>query len=246
MVFSLSRRGDAKVHRFVFGMDPIDQDVWQAGVGGHNQYADLLEMSHSGEILNATYASIDKLERQLDIQSSSLTELEKQALERAEMFDAIPSIKPVRVDMLKRNVTLLSGFGMRMHPVHKIRKMHWGIDFTAPSGTAIQATGAGVVSSVRNSKTGFGHHVVIDHGHGYQTLYGHMQDIIVKEGQSVTKGEKLGTVGSTGTSTAPHCHYEVHQDGRPVDPIHYCLDGLTPEEYKALVARASSAKQSFD
>ena len=140
----------------------------------------------------------------------------------------------------------LSGYGIRLHPVHKIKKFHKGIDFTAPRGTAIQATGNGVIQRVENRKNGYGRNVIIDHGFGYTTLYAHMQDVDVEVGDTVTKGQKIGTIGSSGTSTAPHLHYEVRINNRPVNPIDYCMDGLTPEEYKELVIRASIENQSFD
>ena len=129
---------------------------------------------------------------------------------------------------------------------HKIVKMHAGIDFSAPRGTHIQATGDGTVIKVEKKRTGYGLHVVIDHGYGYQTLYGHMSKVDVKVGQKVKKGQTIGRVGSTGTSTAPHCHYEVHYKGKAVNPIDYVLDGLTPEEYAELVKLAEIQNQSFD
>lgn len=237
---------DAEVHRFMLGMEPIDSTVWEAGVGGHERYASLMQFPHSGEVMTLTRRRVDQLSRQMELQAGSLDSIETMALEKEEKLASIPSIKPVRVDLLRRNVTLLSGFGMRVHPIHKVRKMHTGIDFTAPTGTAIQATGNGVVVSIKESGSGYGRHVVIDHGFDYQTLYGHMAEVHVKLGEQVNKGQQIGTVGSTGTSTAPHCHYEVHYNGVPVDPIHYCLDGLTPQEYKSIVDQASIANQSFD
>ena len=237
---------DAKIHRFVFDMDPIEESVWTAGVGGSDYYSGLSGYANAGETMVETHRQMDKLERQLMLQRSSLDTLEMKAEERADRFRAIPSIKPVRVDLLARNVTLLSGYGMRMHPIHKVRKMHEGIDFTAPSGTAIQATGKGKVITSRKSRSGFGHHVIIDHGYGYQTIYAHMDEIHVKVGDLVDKGQQIGTVGNTGTSTAPHCHYEVVYKGKKVDPIHYCLDGLTPDQYSEIVKRATKANQSFD
>lgn len=237
---------DADVHRFMLGMEPIDTTVWEAGVGGHERYASLMQFPNGGGLMTQTRKKVDQLSRQMELQASSLDSIEIMALEKEEKLASIPSIKPVRVDLLKRNVTLLSGFGMRVHPIHKVRKMHTGIDFTAPNGTAIQATGNGTVVAIKESGSGYGLHVIIDHGFNYQTLYGHMADIIVKPGEKVKKGQQIGTVGSSGTSTAPHCHYEVHYNGVPVDPIHYCLDGLTPQEYKAIVDQASIANQSFD
>lgn len=237
---------DANVHRFMLGIDPIDSTVWEAGVGGHERYASLMQYTNSGDLMAQTRKHLDQISRQMEMQSSSLDSVEVLALQKEEKLASIPSIKPVRVDLLKRNVTLLSGFGMRVHPIHKVRKMHTGIDFTAPSGTAIQATGNGVIVAIKDSGTGYGRHVIIDHGFDYQTLYGHMSEIQVKVGEKVIKGQQIGTVGSTGTATAPHCHYEVHYNGVPVDPIHYCLDKLTPAEYKMIVDQASVANQSFD
>ena len=158
---------------------------------------------------------------------------------------SIPSIKPVRSDKLARSVKLLSGFGYRIHPIFKVRKMHAGIDFTAPRGTPIQATGNGkIIKAGRGS--GYGNRVIIDHGYGYQTLYAHMDRIDVKVGQTVTRGEKIGLVGNTGASTAPHCHYEVIYKGQKVNPIQFVLDGLSPEEYQELVNVASLENQSMD
>ena len=146
----------------------------------------------------------------------------------------------------KRNIKSLSGFGRRMHPVFKRMKMHTGIDFTCPTGTPIQATGNGIIEKVTRKSSGYGHHVIINHGFGYKTLYGHMNKIDVRKGQKVTRGQKIGEVGSTGTSTAPHLHYEVVSQGHKVNPIHYCMDGLSPEEYQQLANMASKTNQSFD
>lgn len=238
---------DAEVHRFMFNMDPIDEAIWSAGIGGTDKYDKLSAFPNAGEIMAETSVRIDKLNRQLEIQRMSFDTIETMATLRAERIDATPSIKPVRVDLLQKNFSLLSGYGMRMHPIHKVNKMHEGIDFTAPEGTAIQATGTGQVITVRKQKSGYGRHVVIDHGfEGYQTLYAHMDEIQVKVGDKVVKGQQIGTVGTTGTSTAPHCHYEVRINGRAVDPIHYCLDGLSPAQYQQVVEHAQKATQSFD
>lgn len=237
---------DNEMHRLVLGMDPVDSTVWEAGVGGHERYASLMQFPNSGEMMTSTRRRVDQLARQIELQAVSLDSISLMAQLKEEKLASVPSIKPVRVDLLKRNVTLLSGYGMRVHPVHKVPKMHTGIDFTAPAGTAIQATGNGVVTQIRESNTGYGLHIVIDHSFGYQTLYAHLSDSHVRVGEKVKKGQQIGTVGSTGTSTAPHCHYEVHYNGVPVDPIHYCLDGLTPQQYKWIVDQASRVNQSFD
>lgn len=238
---------DASVHRMLLGMDPIDDNIWEGGTGGHEQYRKFEQYPGDSKILlSNAQEKLDKLRRQAYLQTKSLDTLERKAVEREGMIASIPSIKPVRVDKLKRGLNHLSGYGIRMHPVHKVKKMHKGIDFTAPRGTPIQATGDGVIESVTKKRTGYGHHIVIDHGYGYETLYAHMKTIDVKRGQKVKKGQQIGTVGSTGTSTAPHCHYEVRFNGRAVNPIHYVLDGLTPTEYQDMVEKAAKANQSFD
>ena len=140
----------------------------------------------------------------------------------------------------------MSGYGIRLHPVHKVDRMHAGIDFTAPKGTPIQATGNGRVIKAENERVGYGNHVIIDHGFGYTTLYGHMTSYNVKVGDVVTKGQTIGYIGNTGTSTGPHLHYEVRVKGNPVDPITYVLDDLNPQEYQLLVERAALENQSFD
>jgi hypothetical protein len=237
---------DASVHRIMFGMDPIDANIWNGGIGGHNKYSDIVQHKRTGEVLVSTLERVDKLKRQLKMQSESLDTIISMAQNREEMLASIPSIKPVRSDKLARNVKFLSGFGYRLHPVHKVRKMHTGIDFTAPKGTPIQATGNGVVETVEYKQSGYGYHVVINHGFGFKTLYGHMQRIDVRPGQKVKRGQSIGAVGNTGTSTAPHCHYEIILKGEKINPIHYCMDDLSPMEYQQLVEMASMPNQSLD
>jgi len=237
---------DAGIHRFMLGMEPIDKSVWEGGVGGHDKYASLVRYPNTGTILVDAQQKLDKLMVQLKIQKNSLDTIFAKANSRADMIASIPSIKPVRIDLLSKNLSAMSGFGIRLHPVHKVDRLHAGIDFTAPTGTSIQATGNGKVIKAELGRVGYGNHVVIDHGYGYTTLYGHMATIAVREGDIVKKGEKIGTVGNTGTSTAPHLHYEVRVKGNPVDPVIYCMDDLTPQEYQVLVERASLENQSFD
>lgn len=236
---------DDYAHRMVFGMDPIDKGVWEGGIGGHDKYEQLRQFKNAGDLMASVQERIDLLKRQAVLQSKSLDTIMNMAKEKEEMLAAIPSIKPVRSDKLARGVQFLSGFGYRIHPIFKVPRMHAGLDFTSPKGTAIQATGAGVVVKAERS-SGYGNHVVIKHGYGYETLYGHMSRIDVKVGQKVIRGQQIGLVGSTGTSTGSHCHYEVHLRGVPVNPIHYCMDGLSPKEYQELVKAAETANQSLD
>jgi murein DD-endopeptidase MepM/ murein hydrolase activator NlpD len=237
---------DVEVHRLIFGIESIDDDVWNAGTGGADRLQDIALYRNSGKLIKTTLDKTTRLEAQLNIQKNSLESLLEMANDRENYLASIPSIKPVQGVIREKNIPLLSGFGMRIHPVHKIARMHTGIDFTAPVGTPIRATGNGKVITVKKESSGYGHHVIIDHGYGFKTLYAHMSKIDAKEGQLVTKGQKIGAIGNTGTSTAPHLHYEVLIQDRPVNPIKYCMDGLTPEEYKELVDMSAVANKSFD
>ncbi len=236
---------DEGVYRMIFGIDPIDEAMWNGGVGGHDFYRNFKNFT-SKEILVNSIQKADKLSRQMTLMSESLDEIEKLASDKETFLASIPSIKPVKEDKLRRKIKYLSGYGMRIHPVHKIPKMHEGLDFSAPTGTEIQATGDGRVIHVENKKTGYGKNVIVDHGYGYKTLYGHMSEIIVKKGDRVKKGQLIGKIGSTGTSTAPHLHYEVRYKGKAVNPINYVMDGLTPEEYDELVRKSQESQKSFD
>ncbi|MCI5082529.1 MAG: M23 family metallopeptidase [Saprospiraceae bacterium] len=236
---------DAYAHRMIFGMDPIDPNVWNGGTGGSSKYDEYEALENSGDAIIDLKKSIDRLKRKMSIQSQSLDTITKLAEQKEEMFAAIPSIKPVRADKLKRGIYNLSGFGRRIHPILKVPKMHYGIDFTAPTGTPIYSAGGGVVKRAEYSRT-YGNVVVIDHGYGYETLYAHMSKMLVRKGETIKRGQEIGKVGNTGRSTAPHCHYEVHHKGQPVNPINFCLDGLTTEEYKMLIDAANLQNQSFD
>ena len=237
---------DASVHRMLFGMEPVDKDVWNGGVGGHDRYANLTKFKNTGDLLISTQEKVDRLKNQLAIQSQSLDSIQQLTIDKEVMLASIPAIKPIREDKLKKSIRAMSGFGWRIHPIFKRRKMHTGIDFTCPSGTPIVATGDGRVSKIENRKSGYGKSVVIDHGFGYLTRYAHMSAVDVKRGEKIKRGQIIGKVGSTGTSTAPHLHYEVVYKGKKVDPIHYCMDGLSPKEYQELVDMAATGNQSFD
>jgi hypothetical protein len=237
---------DAYAYRLIFGQDPIDPNVWEGGTGGSDKYGEYRQFTNSGSLMVDVKTRVDKLKRQLQLQEKSLEEVVALAKEREEFLASVPSIKPVRSDNLPMELRLLSGFGNRIHPIYKVPKFHYGIDFTAPQGTPIQATGNGKVISVENKKSGFGKCVVIDHGFGFKSRYAHMYRIDVKPGDEVVRGQQIGLVGTTGTSTAPHCHYEIEENGKKVNPVHYVMDGLTPEEYQELVKAAAQTNQSLD
>jgi hypothetical protein len=236
---------DANVHRAVFGMDPIDKDVWQAGIGGHEAHPELAAFHYGANTIAASLGRVDNLSRQLSLQSRSLDTLQQLANSQQNMLASMPSVKPVREDKLQKSIGTLSGFGYRIHPVYKVRKFHAGLDFPARVGTAIQASGDGVVVEA-GWHQGYGNCIKISHGYGYETLYGHMNRMSVRPGERVKKGQKIGEVGDTGLSTAPHLHYEVHYKGNPVNPISFCMDNLTPQEYQQMVNSANLANQSLD
>jgi murein DD-endopeptidase MepM/ murein hydrolase activator NlpD len=237
---------DGEINRMILGAKPIDDDIWNGGTGGHDKYAFLENMKETGKMIKSNLLRVDELKLKIEIQKKSLDSLYNVAVIKEKKLASVPSLKPVKETALKKDVKFLSGFGMRIHPIYKLKRFHKGIDFTAPQGTDIQATGDGRILSINKTGSGYGKHLMIDHGYGYKTLYAHMHAITVKEGDIVRKGQKIGIVGSTGTSTAPHLHYEVWLNGVAINPIDYCLDGLTPKEYQDLVKRASTDNQSLD
>jgi murein DD-endopeptidase MepM/ murein hydrolase activator NlpD len=242
MLQSLQER-DNNVYRTIFEAEPIPLSVRNAGVGGVDRYNDLLENGlEREEIILNTFQRIDQLKRQLYIQTKSYDDLLSMADSKSEMLATLPAIQPVSNKELRR---LASGFGMRVHPIYKVKMMHPGIDFSAPQGTPVYATGGGKVKQVKSSFTGYGKQVIIDHGYGYLTRYAHLQDFNVKAGQEVERGQCIGYVGNTGTSTAPHLHYEVFKDDERVNPIYYFYQDITAEEYEILVQLASIENQSL-
>jgi len=235
------RHRDDQIYRVIFEADPIDSDIRKAGFGGVNRYKHLEHFSNA-DIMIETAKKLDYISKALYIQSKSYDELTDMAKSKAEMMASIPAIQPVDSRKTRGGI---SGFGIRIHPIYKIRKMHAGIDFTAPAGTPIYATGNGKVEAV-GIDGGYGRRVVIDHGYGYKTLYGHMSRFAVKAGQEVKRGDLIGYVGNSGSSTGPHLHYEVHKNGKPVNPINFIYNDLTPAEYTAILELASQENQSFD
>ncbi len=233
---------DDNIYRVIFEAEPIPKSIRKAGYGGVNRYQNLKGYNNSELIIN-TSEKIDQISKQLYIQSKSYDEIIELAKNKADMLAALPAIQPVSNKDLSR---MASGYGYRIHPIYKTRKMHSGMDFSAKSGTEIYATGDGKISKVRKSRRGYGNYVVINHGYGYKTLYAHMTKYIVRKGQKVKRGEIIGYVGSTGTSVAPHLHYEVHKDGKKINPVNFYYNDLNPEEYEKMLEISSQNNQSFD
>lgn len=236
------REKDDDIYRVIFEAEPIPSTVREAGYGGVNRYQNL-EGYVNSDVIKETNEKLDKLTRQLVVQSRSFDEVIALAKSKEEMLSAIPAIQPVANEKLKR---VASGFNWRIHPIYKIRHFHTGIDFTANRGTEIYATGDGVVKEVEIKRNGYGKNIKIDHGYGYVTLYAHMSKFNVRKGQKVKRGEVIGYVGSTGTSTAPHLHYEVIKHGEKINPVNFFFNDLSPEEYERVVELSSRSNQSFD
>ena len=244
-VLSELQQRDDNIYRVIFEADPIPSSVRNAGFGGVNKYSHLENLSDADLIIE-TANKLDVISKQAYIQSKSYDDVLKMALNKEKMLACLPAIQPITNKDLKRTS---SGWGYRMHPIYKVKKMHWGQDFSAPIGTPIYATGDGVVEEVKgskNSRAGFGLSIKIDHGYGYETLYGHLSGFNVKRGQKVKRGDVIGYVGNSGGSTAPHLHYEVHKDGRKVNPMYYMFQDLTPQEYDKMIAISSNIGQSLD
>ncbi len=234
---------DDNVYRTVFEAEPIPETVREAGSGGVLKYRNLLESDlDNKDLVVGTLDKIDRVKKKMYIQTKSYDEIMELALKKEELYKSMPAIQPVSNKDLRR---FSSGFGLRTDPILKVKKMHYGTDFSAPQGTPIYATGDGVVKFTKKTFNGFGWHIAVDHGFGYETLYGHMSRFNVKKGQKVKRGEIIGYVGNTGKSTAPHCHYEVHINGRAVNPVNYFYKDLNPIEYEEILRLSSIENQSL-
>ena len=233
---------DDNIYRVIFEAEPIQKSIRKAGYGGINRYQQLKGFSNSELIIN-TNKKVDQISKQLYIQSKSYDEIIELAKDKTKMLAAIPAIQPVSNKDLSR---MASGYGWRIHPIYKTRKLHAGMDFSAKTGTPIYATGDGIIEAVKKSRRGYGNHVIIDHKYGYKTLYAHMKKYIVRRGQKVKRGEVIGYVGSTGTSVGPHLHYEVIKDGKKINPVNFYYNDLTAEEYEKMLEISSQYNQSFD
>jgi murein DD-endopeptidase MepM/ murein hydrolase activator NlpD len=233
---------DDNIYRVIFEAEPIANEIRKAGFGGVNRYKEL-EGYNNSELIIKTAEKLDKLSKQLYIQSKSFDEVFEMAKKKEEMLAALPAIQPVQNKDLTR---MASGFGNRMHPILKYVKFHAGMDFTADRGTPIYATGEGKIIQADSKSSGYGRHVRIDHGYGYITLYAHMSKLNVKLGQKVKRGDVIGFVGNSGLSAGPHCHYEVRKNGSPVNPVNFYYNDLTAEEYAKMIELANAPMQSLD
>ncbi|RED47900.1 M23 family metallopeptidase [Seonamhaeicola aphaedonensis] len=233
---------DNNIYRVYFEANPIPEAQRKAGFGGINRYKDLEGYDNSKLIIESS-KRIDILQKQIVVQSKSLDEIAALAEEKEKLLAAIPAIQPVSNEDLTR---MASGYGMRTDPFTKARKMHWGMDFTAPRGTPVYASGDGKVVRADSRASGYGKHIRIDHGFGYTSLYAHLFKYNVRKNQKVKRGDLIGFVGSTGRSEAPHLHYEIFKDGKRINPINFYYGSLTAEEFSKMLEHASLENQSLD
>jgi murein DD-endopeptidase MepM/ murein hydrolase activator NlpD len=242
MMVALQQRDD-DIYRVINEAEPIPRTIRQGGIGGTERYKNLLEEGlQQEELILSTLKKIESLKKQMYIQTKSYDEIVSLAKNKDQMYASIPAIQPVTNKELSR---LASGFGRRIDPIYKVRRMHYGVDFSAPRGTPIYTTGDGVVKKVKTNYGGYGKEIIIDHGYGYVTRYAHLSEFNVKRGQKIKRGECIGYIGSTGKSTAPHLHYEVIKDKKKVNPVHYFYNDLNEEEYQKILELSSIENQSL-
>lgn len=233
---------DNNIYRIYFNTTPISEEERKAGFGGVNRYKDLQGFNNS-ELMENTTKRVDILTKELVIQSKSLDEIVALAKQKEKLLAAIPAIQPVKNEDLKH---MASGYGYRSDPFTKIRKFHYGMDFTARTGTPIYATGDGVVHKADASLSGYGNHIEINHGYGYKTLYAHLSKYKCRPGQRVKRGDIIGYVGSTGRSQAPHLHYEVFKGSERVNPLNFYYGSISAKEYIEISKLANQENQSLD
>ncbi len=242
MLAALQKRDD-DIYRVINEAEPIPNTMRKGGIGGTERYKKLLEEGlEQQELILSTLKRIEGLKKQMYIQTKSYDEIVELAKTKDQMYASIPAIQPITNKELTR---LASGFGRRVDPIYKVRRMHYGVDFSAPRGTPIYSTGDGVVTKVKTNYGGYGKEILIDHGYGYVTRYAHLSEFNVRRGQKVKRGECVGYVGSTGKSTAPHLHYEVIKDKKKVNPVHYFYNDLNEDEYQKILELSAIENQSL-
>ncbi len=233
---------DNNVYRSIFEANPIPDSVRASIIAKQKEIAKV-EGMRDNELVRSIQNTLRQLSNRITVQKKSYEELSKLMNNKEKILASTPAIQPVSNQDLTR---IASGFGHRIDPIYKTIKMHAGLDFSAPQGTPIYATANGRVKTAGRSDGGYGNYVVINHGYGYETLYGHMLKVKARQGQQVTRGEIIGYVGSTGKSTGPHCHYEVHKNNNKIDPVYFFYNDLSPQQFNELLKRAQASNQSFD
>lgn len=233
---------DNDVYRTIFEANPVP-DSARAKQIEMEQEIKMVSSMDENQLAVSLASTLSNIINRMGYQDKSYTEIGEMIKDKEKLLASTPAIQPVNNKDMNR---IASGFGYRIDPVYKTVKFHAGLDFAAPQGTPIYATADGRVTISGNLGNGFGNHVVLNHGFGYETLYGHMARVKSRVGQTVKRGEVIGWVGSTGKSTGPHLHYEVHKNGKQIDPIYFFYNDLSPEQYQQILKIAASGNQSFD
>jgi murein DD-endopeptidase MepM/ murein hydrolase activator NlpD len=233
---------DNDVYRAIFEASPVPDSARAKQIETQQEIA-VVENMKDNQLLSSIMSSMNNLSSRIRAQHESYDEIDELVQNKEQLLAHTPAIQPVSNKDLNR---VASGFGYRIDPVYKTVKFHAGLDFSAPQGTPIYATADGSVAVAGNQGNGYGNHVIIKHGYGYETLYGHMVRVNVRPGAAVKRGQIIGWVGSTGKSTGPHCHYEVHKNGQKIDPIYFFYNDLSPEQFDLLLKKAAASNQSFD
>jgi murein DD-endopeptidase MepM/ murein hydrolase activator NlpD len=236
------QKTDDNLYRTIFEAEPIPSTEREGSLGAVTRY-EALEGFNNSKLIIETANRLDRIRKKVYVQSKSYDNLIKLAENKEDMLRSIPSIIPISNKDLTRTA---SGYGWKIHPFYKISKFHYGMDFTAPLGTEVFATGKGTVVGVLTTQRGLGKQIIIDHGFGYTSIYAHLSNFNVRTGQKVQRGDIIGYVGSTGTSVANHLHYEIKLNGVNVDPVNYYFEDLSPEAYEKMIEIASKTGQSFD
>jgi murein DD-endopeptidase MepM/ murein hydrolase activator NlpD len=233
---------DNDVYRAIFEASPVPDSARAKQLAEQLEIASI-EKIKDHQLVASITATINNLSSRIEAQKKSYTEVDELVKNKEQLLSHTPAIQPVSNKDLNR---IASGFGYRIDPVYKTTKMHEGLDFAAPHGTPIYATADGTITTAGSTGNGYGNHVVINHGYGYETLYGHMVRVKVSAGETVKRGQVIGWVGSTGKSSGPHLHYEVHKNNQKIDPIYFFYNDLTPEQFNLILKKADASNQSFD
>ncbi len=233
---------DGNVYRVMFDADPISDDEWQAGSGGVNKFRNL-EKYDNGDLIKDLAVKVDKLKKQMVIQSKSYDQIADLIKNQQKMLSSIPSIQPIPNKKLER---MASGYGWRTDPIYKISEFHKGMDFTCPMGTQVHVTGDGVVETVDFSYGGYGNEIIVNHGFGYRTRYAHLSKSSVRPGQKLKRGDVIAFTGNTGKSTGPHLHYEVMKNGEVLNPVYFYYNDLKDADFEKMLKISNNPGQTLD
>src|SRR6478735_1305102 len=233
---------DNEVYRAIFEANPIPDSARAKEMEHQIKVQQVLKLTKF-ELETSIGNTLRNVSNRMEVQDKSYSQIIGFIKNKEELLAATPAIQPVSNADLKR---MASGYGSRIDPIYKTTHFHAGLDFAAPQGTPIYATANGIVTTAGNMANGYGNHVVINHGYGYETLYGHMFKVKTRAGSRVKRGEIIGYVGSTGKATGPHCHYEVHKNGRKIDPVYFFYNDLNPEQFNQMLKMSAVSNQSFD